>query len=155
MKRCVIFLLFFVGAIRMYRMCIETDRGAFAQLLNTEDRSTNAAEKWWIDSDCSVPLKKPILGVHDRKRIVNMGMPKCGSRSIDYFFNPFTVQDLPVISTAAKLAIVASASEKLVANIYQFCSLVEILPSFHKSITSGIQTTSVTFLRSCNWRIFT
>lgn len=41
---------------------------------------------------CFEPMKKPILGVHDNSRILNMGFPKCGSTSLAKLFEskPFS-----------------------------------------------------------------
>jgi len=40
----------------------------------------------WINHNCLEPLQKPIIGTHDLSRILNVGMPKCGSNSLQVFF---------------------------------------------------------------------
>mmetsp|Transcript_27180 Transcript_27180/g.33579 ORF Transcript_27180/g.33579 Transcript_27180/m.33579 type:complete len:412 (+) Transcript_27180:88-1323(+) len=40
----------------------------------------------WIHHDCLKPLQEPIMGTHDLSRIINVGMPKCGSTSLMTFF---------------------------------------------------------------------
>ena len=39
-----------------------------------------------IHYDCLKPFPQPILGVNDLKRILVMGMPKCGTSSLKYLF---------------------------------------------------------------------
>lgn len=41
---------------------------------------------WILNENCLKPLQKPIIGVHDLSRIINVGMPKCGSTSLAHFF---------------------------------------------------------------------
>lgn len=41
-----------------------------------------------LDHDCLEPYPTPMMGTHDLSRIINVGMPKCGSNSLHQFFKP-------------------------------------------------------------------
>lgn len=40
----------------------------------------------WSEANCFEPLRKTILGTHDLSRILNLGLPKCGSTSLSALF---------------------------------------------------------------------
>ena len=55
---------------------------------NTINSNKISPEFWkrHADIDCFTPLPEPVLGTHDLSRIINVGMPKVGSSSIQAYF---------------------------------------------------------------------
>jgi hypothetical protein len=41
---------------------------------------------WYNTTSCHKPIPYPILGTHDLTRVINVGMPKCGSTSLTRIF---------------------------------------------------------------------
>ena len=69
---------------------VENDNNTSAATTTTTTTTTTTPTDfaWWRDSDCLTPLPEPVMGTHDLSRIINVGMPKMGSSSIQAYFLP-------------------------------------------------------------------
>jgi len=60
-------------------------------VVNNDDDDSNQQnnnnDKSYLDHDCFKPYHTPIMGTHDLSRIINVGMPKCGSNSLYQYFH--------------------------------------------------------------------
>ncbi len=53
---------------------------------NDGNYSTKNRKSDHLDHNCLEPFHTPMMGTHDLSRIINVGMPKCGSTSLNQFF---------------------------------------------------------------------
>lgn len=67
---------------------VENDNNTNTTTAATTSTTTPTDFAWWRDADCLTPLPEPVMGTHDLSRIINVGMPKMGSSSIQAYFLP-------------------------------------------------------------------